>query len=274
MPSSTRESAADIAKVLYPNQARRCPHQAPLAIATPPPVGGGWCLHRARPERALTSWPLPAYPRRLDPGGSPPSWPPAGLSPRRATTHQALSLCGVASCGQQTYMGLIDWTASGPGQTKPLSAPSVPARPGGWPPDRSGTARLNTTLLKCLLHCAVCGRRYSFLVATGNMARYLLYCRHRPPPIGCREPHTPRPACTPGQNCMTASSSPTTGLCAPSLPQGRDRRPPGPRRHERQQLDVNAGPDGERRKRWRLHADDIDRGRSATNRPNQPAATH
>jgi site-specific DNA recombinase len=49
--------------------------------------------------------------------------------------------------------------------------------------------------LKGLLHCAICCRRYSFLVATGRSGRRYLffYCLGTRPAGrgGCREPHVP-----------------------------------------------------------------------------------
>jgi site-specific DNA recombinase len=111
----------------------------------------------------------------------------------------------------KTYVGLIDWNGVlVPGQHQPLVSPELfqqvqdrlAARAA-----RGTRERKHHHYLKGLLYCAVWGRRYSYLVATGKSGRrYRLvatgksgrryryfYCLGTRPAGrgGCREPHIP-----------------------------------------------------------------------------------
>jgi site-specific DNA recombinase len=119
---------------------------------------------------------------------------------RRDYPPKPLSLGGVAKLlANKAYVGLIAWNGIlVPGQHQPLVSPELFQQVQDRLAARSarGTReRKHHHYLKGLLHCAVCGRRYSFLVATGKSGRRYpyLYCLGTRPAGrgGCREPHLP-----------------------------------------------------------------------------------
>jgi site-specific DNA recombinase len=119
---------------------------------------------------------------------------------RRDYPPKPLSLGGVAKLlANKTYMGVIDWNGVlVQGQHQPLVSPELFQQVQDRLAARSarGTReRKHHHYLKGLLHCAVCTRRYSFLVATGKSGRRYpyFYCLGTRPAgrSGCHEPHTP-----------------------------------------------------------------------------------
>jgi site-specific DNA recombinase len=119
---------------------------------------------------------------------------------RRDYPPKPLSLGGVAKLlANKTYMGLIDWNGVlVQGQHQPLVSPDLFQQVQDLLAARSarGTReRKHHHYLKGVLHCAVCARRYSYLVATGKSGRRYpyFYCLGTRPAGrgGCREPHIP-----------------------------------------------------------------------------------
>jgi site-specific DNA recombinase len=119
---------------------------------------------------------------------------------RRDYPLKPLSLGGVAKLlANKTYMGLIDWNGVlVQGQHQPLVTPELFQQVQDTLAARSarGTReRKHHHYLKGLLYCAVCSRRYSYLVATGKSGhRYpYFYCLGTRPAgrSGCQEPHLP-----------------------------------------------------------------------------------
>lgn len=119
---------------------------------------------------------------------------------RRDYPPKPLSLGGVAKLlANKTYVGLIDWNGVlVQGQHQPLVSPDLFQRVQDLLAARSARGireRKHHHYLKGLLHCAVCGRRYSFLVATGRSGRRYpyFYCLGTRLAGGgsCREPHLP-----------------------------------------------------------------------------------
>jgi site-specific DNA recombinase len=117
---------------------------------------------------------------------------------RRDYPPKPLSLGGVAKLlANKTYVGLIDWNGVlVPGQHQPLVSPELFQRVQDRLAARSARGvreRKHHHYLKGVLYCAVCGRRYSFLVATGKSGRRYpyFYCLGTRPAGrgGCREPH-------------------------------------------------------------------------------------
>jgi site-specific DNA recombinase len=133
--------------------------------------------------------------------GSPPSWRPRGcVTAAAATTHPSRSASAASqAAGHKAYVGLIDWNGVlVPGQHQPLISPDLFQQVQDLLAARSarGTReRKHHHYLKGLVHCAVCTRRYSFLVATGKSGRRYpyFYCLGTRPAGrgGCREPHLP-----------------------------------------------------------------------------------
>jgi len=99
----------------------------------------------------------------------------------------------------KAYVGLIDWNGVlVQGQHQPLVSPELFQQVQDLLAARSarGTReRKHHHYLKGVLYCAVCSRRYSYLVATGNNGRRYpyFYCLGTRPAGrgGCREPHIP-----------------------------------------------------------------------------------
>jgi site-specific DNA recombinase len=99
----------------------------------------------------------------------------------------------------KTDMGLIDWNGVlVRGQHQRLVSPELFQQVQDLLAARSarGTReRKHHHYLKGVLHCAVCSRRYSYLIATGNNGRrypYLYRLGGSPPGRGgCRQPHIP-----------------------------------------------------------------------------------
>jgi hypothetical protein len=100
----------------------------------------------------------------------------------------------------KTYMGLIDWNGVlVQGQHQPLVSPELFQQVQDLLAARSarGTReRKHHHHLKGVLYCAVCSRRYSDLIATGNNSRRYpyFYCLGTCPAGrggGCRQPHIP-----------------------------------------------------------------------------------
>jgi len=90
---------------------------------------------------------------------------------RRDYPPKPLSLGGVAKLlANRAYVGLIDWNGIlVQGQHQPLVSPELFQRVQDRLAARSARGireRKHHHYLKGVLHCAVCGRRYSFLVAT------------------------------------------------------------------------------------------------------------
>jgi hypothetical protein len=119
---------------------------------------------------------------------------------RRDYPPKPLSLGGVAKLlANKTYVGVIDWNGVlVQGQHQPLVSPELFQQVQDLLAARSarGTReRKHHHYLKGVLHCAVCSRRYSYLVATGNNGRRYpyFYCLGTRPTGrgGCREPHIP-----------------------------------------------------------------------------------
>jgi site-specific DNA recombinase len=119
---------------------------------------------------------------------------------RRDYPPKPLSLGGVAKLlANKAYVGLIDWNGVlVQGQHQPLVSPELFQQVQDLLAARSarGTReRKHHHYLKGVLYCAVCGRRYSYLVATGKSGRryQYFYCLGTRPAGrgGCREPHTP-----------------------------------------------------------------------------------
>jgi len=119
---------------------------------------------------------------------------------RRDYPPKPLSLGGVAKLlANKAYVGLIDWNGVlVPGQHQPLISPDLFQQVQDLLAARSarGTReRKHHHYLKGVLHCAVCTRRYSYLVATGKTGRRYpyFYCLGTRPAGrgGCREPHIP-----------------------------------------------------------------------------------
>jgi site-specific DNA recombinase len=120
---------------------------------------------------------------------------------RRDYPPKPLSLGGVAKLlANKTYVGLIDWNGVlVQGQHQPLVSPELFQQVQDLLAARSarGTReRKHHHYLKGVLHCAVCTRRYSYLVATGKSGRrypyfYCLGTRPAGRGGGCREPHLP-----------------------------------------------------------------------------------
>jgi len=119
---------------------------------------------------------------------------------RRDYPPKPLSLGGVAKLlANKAYVGLIDWNGVlVQGQHQPLVSPELFQRVQDLLVARSARGireRKHHHYLKGLLHCAVCGRRYSYLVATGRSGRRYpyFYCLGTRPAGrgGCREPHLP-----------------------------------------------------------------------------------
>jgi hypothetical protein len=158
---------------------------------------------------------------------------------RRDYPPKPLSLGGVAKLlANKTYMGLIDWNGVlVQGQHQPLISPDLFQQVQDLLAARSarGTReRKHHHYLKGVLHCAVCARRYSYLVATGKSGRrypYFYCLGTRRPWRLPRTPHPRRPAGRPGRTALRANPTPPPlAHRATGRPQGRDRRPPGPRR--------------------------------------------
>jgi site-specific DNA recombinase len=119
---------------------------------------------------------------------------------RRDYPPKPLSLGGVAKLlANKAYVGLINWNGVlVQGQHQPLVSPELFQRVQDRLAARSARGireRKHHHYLKGLLYCAVCGRRYSFLVATGKSGRRYpyFYCLGTRPAGrgGCREPHLP-----------------------------------------------------------------------------------
>jgi site-specific DNA recombinase len=119
---------------------------------------------------------------------------------RRDYPPKPLSLGGVAKLlANKAYVGLIDWNGVlVQGQHQPLVSPELFQQVQDLLAARSarGTReRKHHHYLKGVLYCAVCSRRYSYLVATGNNGRRYpyFYCLGTRPAGrgGCREPHIP-----------------------------------------------------------------------------------
>jgi hypothetical protein len=179
----------------------------------------------------------------------------------------------------KTYVGLIDWNGVlVQGQHQPLVSPELFQQVQDLLAARSarGTReRKHHHYLKGVMHCAVCTRRYFYLVATGKSGRrypyfYCLGTRPAGRGGGCREPHLPadrlerqveqlyeriqlpHPWLTELQSALEAEINARQGQAA----------------HEHQQLDRELmGLDGERRKLLEAYyADAIDPPCSAKNR--------
>jgi site-specific DNA recombinase len=119
---------------------------------------------------------------------------------RRDYPPKPLSLGGVAKLlANKAYVGLIDWNGVlVHGQHQPLVTAELFQRVQDLLAARSARGireRKHHHYLKGVLYCAVCGRRYSFLVATGKSGRRYryFYCLGTRPAGrgGCREPHLP-----------------------------------------------------------------------------------
>lgn len=140
---------------------------------------------------------------------------------RRDYPPKPLSLGGVAKLlANKTYMGLIDWNGVlVQGQHQPLVSPELFQQVQDLLAARSarGTCeRKHHHYLKGVLHCAVCSRRYSYLVATGNNGRRYpyFYCLGPDPPAvaAAANPTSPPTGWKTRSNSSTSgSNSPTTG---------------------------------------------------------------
>src|SRR5215207_10323660 len=182
------------------------PHQAPLGYRNVRKPVGGRLVACIEPDPDLAHHILAAF--QLYASGD---WTLERLTAelavrglcnrgRRDYPPKPLSLGGVAKLlANKTYMGLIDWNGVlVQGQHQPLISPELFQRVQDLLAARSARGireRKHHHYLKGLLHCAVCGRRYSFLVATGKTGRRYpyFYCLGTRPAgqRGCREPHTP-----------------------------------------------------------------------------------
>ena len=191
---------------------------------------------------------------------------------RRDYPPKPLSLGGVAKLlANKTYMGLIDWNGVlVQGQHQPLVTPELFQQVQDLLAARSarGTReRKHHHYLKGALYCAVCSRRYSYLVATGKSGRRYpyFYCLGTRPAgrSGAKSPTSPPTDWkTRSSSSTSGSSSPTwiTELQAALEAEIAARQGQADREH--QQLDRELlGLEGERRKLLEAYyADAIDLG--------------
>jgi hypothetical protein len=134
----------------------------------------------------------------------------------------------------KTYVGLIDWNGVlVQGQHQPLVSPELFQQVQDLLAARSarGTReRKHHHYLKGVLYCAVCGRRYSYLVATGKSGRrYHTSTAWAPDPpakAAAANPRSPPTGWkTRSSSSTTESNSPTTGSPSYTTPLKR-RSPP------------------------------------------------
>ena len=134
----------------------------------------------------------------------------------------------------KAYVGVIDWNGVlVQGQHQPLVTAEVFQRVQDLLAARSARGireRKHHHYLKGVLHCAVCSRRYSYLVATGKCGRRYpyFYClgTRSAGGGGCREPHIPADRLEDQvEQLYDASNSPTPGSPSYTTP-SRPRSPP------------------------------------------------